>query len=54
MTKEERVNGLMNDLMMLIESQECYNEKYYKSQYKKYMDEINALLFYADPSLEAA
>lgn len=31
---------LMNDLMMLIEAQECYNETYFNSEYNRITDRI--------------
>jgi hypothetical protein len=31
---------LMNDLVMLIEAEECYNETYYNSEYKRMVDRI--------------
>ena len=34
------IADLMNDLVMLIEAQECYNETYYNSEYKRMVDRI--------------
>jgi ribosomal protein L17 len=31
---------LMNDLVMLIEAEECYTETYYNSEYKRMVDRI--------------
>lgn len=34
---------LWNDLAMLIEAQECYNETYYNSEYKRMAGRINEI-----------
>lgn len=34
---------LMNDLMMLIEAQEAYNETYFNSEYKRITDRITEI-----------
>lgn len=43
MTNQDRVSILCNDLIMLIEAQECYNKEYYNSEYKRLVDIINSL-----------
>ena len=34
---------LWNDLAMLIDAQECYNERYYNSEYKRIIGRINEI-----------
>jgi hypothetical protein len=34
------IADLMNDLVMLIEASECYNETYYNSEYKRITNRI--------------
>lgn len=34
---------LWNDLAMLIEAEECYNETYYNSEYKRMVNRINEI-----------
>ena len=31
----DEIGNLMNDLAMLIDAEECYNEAYYNSEYKR-------------------
>jgi len=31
----DEIGNLTNDLVMLIEAEECYNETYYNSEYKR-------------------
>jgi len=37
---KNEVSVLMNDLVMLIEASECYNETYYNSEYKRIINRI--------------
>lgn len=37
------IADLMNDLMMLIEAQECYNAPYYNSEYNRITNRITEL-----------
>jgi hypothetical protein len=37
------IANLMNDLVMLIEAQECYNETYYNSEYNRITNRIAEL-----------
>lgn len=32
---DSEIGDLMNDLVMLIDAAECYNETYYKSEYRR-------------------
>jgi len=44
--QEERENELAilwNDLAMLIDAEECYNETYYNSEYKRMVNRINEI-----------
>ena len=34
---------LWNDLAMLIDAEECYNETYYNSEYKRMVNRINEI-----------
>ena len=34
---------LWNDLAMLIDAEECYNERYYNSEYKRIISRLNEI-----------
>ena len=34
---------LWNDLAMLIDARECYNERYYNSEYKRIISRLNEI-----------
>lgn len=40
----EETADLMNDLMMLIEARDCYNETYFMSEYRRMTNRISELL----------
>jgi len=36
----DEIGNLVNDLVMLIEAEDCYNEKYYNSEYKRITERL--------------
>ena len=43
MSVSDQISILWNDLVMLIEAQEAYNETYYNSEYKRISERLEAL-----------
>jgi|TARA_R110002124_G_scaffold3037_5_gene20804 hypothetical protein len=37
---DNEIGNLMNDLVMLIDAAECYNETYYNSEYKRIVNRL--------------
>ena len=37
---KDEIGNLVNDLVMLIEAKECYNETYYNSEYKRITERL--------------
>ena len=50
MDKAAEESILWNDLVMLIEAQEAYNETYYSSEYKRISERLEALEVWYDQS----
>jgi len=44
MSVSDQISNLWNDLAMLIEAQEAYNETYYNSEYTRLSSEIKYLV----------
>ena len=43
----DEIGNLMNDLVMLIDAEECYNETYYNSEYKRITNRLVEIGEYA-------
>ena len=50
MDKAAEESILWNDLVMLIEAQEAYNETYYNSEYRRITERLEALEVWYDQS----